>query len=166
MKYGLYYLHLQGVVQFSPLRRLVLNIAIELKVVGAGFQLEDGGAGGLEAQLTREVGVCRTGGDPAVSLHLLLSHPVLQFALLDQHFPPGKSCVESSHLLLIIEEAHAEQAQRHQDADQDNHQDDGVLLAVQICTGKEKYRLFTDFLFDNLHHLLSRTFLGILLDNP
>ena len=137
MKYGLYYLHLQGVVQFSPLRRLVLNIAIELKVVGAGFQLEDGGAGGLEAQLTREVGVCRTGGDPAVSLHLLLSHPVLQFALLHQHLPPGESCVEGSHLPLIIEEAGTEETQGDEDTDEDNDEDDGVLLAVQIWSRRE-----------------------------
>ena len=74
----------------------------------------------------------RTGDDLPVSLHLLPSHSVLQFALLDQHFPPGKSCVEGSHLLLIIEEAHAEQAERDQDADEDNDEDDGVLLAVQI----------------------------------
>ena len=119
-----------------------------MKVVGVGFQLDDdvGAGGGGGPRLTREVGEDRTGVDLAVSLHLLLPHSVLQFALLDQHFPPDKSCVERSHLLLVIEEAHAEQAQRHQDADEDNDEDDGVLLAVQICTGEESYRLLTFYL--------------------
>ena len=74
----------------------------------------------------------RAGGDLPVSFHLLPSHSVLQFALLNQHFPPDKSCVERPHLLLIIEDAHAEQAERDQDADEDNDEDDGVLLAVEI----------------------------------
>ena len=109
-----------------------------MKVVGVGFQLDDDvGAGADGPRLTREVGVGWTGGDLAVSLHLLPRHSVLQFALLNQHFPPDKSCVERSHLLLIIEEAHAEQAERDQDADEDNDEDDGVLLAVQIWSEKE-----------------------------
>ena len=102
-----------------------------MKVARVGFQLDD--VGGDWARLTREVGgVARTGGDLPVSLHLLPRHSVLQFALLHQHFPPGKSCVESSHLLLIIEKAHTEQAYRDEDADEDNDEDDDVLLAVQI----------------------------------
>ena len=126
------YLYLQGVVEFGPLRRLVLDKAVEIEIAGVWFQLDEVNVGGGGPRLAREVVVERTGGELGESLHLLHRHSVLQLPLLDQHFPTNKSCMERSHLLLLIEEAHTEEAERDEDADEDNDEDDGVLLAVQI----------------------------------
>ena len=78
----------------------------------------------------------RTGDWLTEPLHLLQTHSVLQLALLNQHLPPGKSCVESSHLPLIIEQADTEKTQRDEATDEDNDEDDGVLLAVKVWSGR------------------------------
>ena len=111
---------------------MVFNKAVEIQIAGVWFQLDEVNAGGGGPRLTREVVGGRTGLEVGVSLHLLDRHSVLQLALLDQHFPTDKSCMERSHLPLLIEEAHTEEAERDEDADEDNDEDDGVLLAVQI----------------------------------
>ena len=67
--------------------------------------------------------------------------------------------MERSHLLLIIEDADTEKTQRDEATDEDNDEDDGVLLAVQIWSGKENFLLLTFHPIKDLH-------LCILLDNP
>ena len=115
--------------------------------------------------MTRKTVGGRTGGELPVSLQLLQALSVLQFALLNQHLPPDKSCVERSHLLLIIEDADTEKTQRDEATDEDNDEDDGVLLAVQIWSGKGN-KLFLLTLFAAIISILSKTFLCIRLNNP
>ena len=73
--------------------------------------------------------------------------------------------MERSHLLLIIEDADTEKTQRDEATDEDNDEDDGVLLAVQIWSGKGN-KLFLLTLFAAIISILSKTFLCIRLNNP
>ena len=123
---------LDRVVQPCPLRRLVLNVAAQLGVVAGKFELScDVEAVGLS--VTRQQALL-------VPVHLAAPHgppgpgpvPVLKLPLLHQHLSPSESCVEYSHLLLIIEDANTEQTERDEDTDEDNDEDDSTLLAVEI----------------------------------
>ena len=122
---------LDRVVQPCPLRRLVLNVAAQLGVVAGRFELScDVEAVGLS--VTRQQALL-------VPVHLAPHGPpgpgpvsVLKLPLLHQHLSPSESCVEYSHLLLIIENANTEQTERDEDTDEDNDEDDSTLLAVEI----------------------------------
>ena len=123
---------LDRVVQPCPLRRLVLNVAAQLGVVAGRFELScDVEAVGLsvtgQQALLVPVDLAAPHGPPGPGLV-----PVHKLPLLHQHLSPSESCVEYSHLLLIIEDANTEQTERDEDTDEDNDEDDSTLLAVEI----------------------------------